>query len=111
MEAPKPISTVSSHEAAIKDDRKATRLLRAAAIGLVVFGIEWRMADPYEIAVHPQLWPLPFSMLFMMLPVALGVWAFEVTSGGRPGFKVDALRGILLGTLSYVAVNLAIRYL
>ncbi|MFT4569491.1 MAG: hypothetical protein ACI8TX_002557 [Hyphomicrobiaceae bacterium] len=88
----------------------ATRLLQAAAIAVVVFGIEWRMADPYAIALDPQLWPLPYSMLFMMLPVALGAWAFEATSNGKPGFRVDALRGILAGTLSYVALSVFVRF-
>ncbi len=94
----------------VRDD-VATGVLRAACIALIVFGIEWRMADPYVIASHPQLWPLPWSMLFMMLPVALGAWAFQVTSEGRPGFKVDLLRGVLAGTLAYVIANAVIRYL
>jgi hypothetical protein len=103
-----PPSPVSAQEPFPAGGR-ATRLLRAAVVAVVVFGVEWRMADPHVIAVHPQLWPLPLSMLFMMVPVALGVWAYEAVAEGNPGFKVDLLRGILGGTLGYVALSLALR--
>ncbi len=91
-EPPKPQST------------RATRTLRIALFASLVLGLEWRFADPITVSADSELWPIPYSMLFLCFPFALGVWAFEVTSA-RASAKSDALWAVLGGTLVYVALS------
>lgn len=81
------------------------RVMRVAAFAAVVFGVEWRFADPLAIAADPTLWATPYAMLFLCVPVALGVWTYSVTAVGEPGIRVDALWGVLVGTLGYVGLT------
>ncbi len=85
---------------------RAGRVIRVALVAFIVLGLEWRLAHPARIANDPDLWPTPWAMLFILVPVALGIWAFEATSQGRPGLKVDGLWGLLVGTLCYVALSI-----
>ena len=84
---------------------RATRALRIVLFACLVLGVEWRFADPITVARDPELWPIPYSMLFLCFPLGLGVWAFEKTSRG-PSAKSDALWSVLAGTLTYVVLSL-----
>jgi hypothetical protein len=87
------------------DGQRATRAVRIIAMSLLVLGIEWGLADPAVIAADPQRWPIPYSMLCMIAPMTLGIWAFENTSDGYGGFRLDALWSIVVGTLLYVGFS------
>ncbi len=84
----------------------AGRAFRIAVASLLVLGVEWRFADPAVVSADPELWMTPWAMLILSLPLALGVWAFEVSAPGGGGMKADALWSVLAGTLSYVALSL-----
>jgi len=83
------------------------RTLRIAAVAVLVLGIEWRLAEPSVVAGDPQRWAIPWAMLAVMVPVALGVWVFEGDKRRNLGFRLDLLWGLLIGTLSYCLLALA----
>jgi hypothetical protein len=86
--------------------QRATRVLRIAAMAVVVAGAEWRLADPHKIAATPELRGLPWALLAILFPLALGAWAFSVTGTGKPTFKEDLMWAVLAGTLVYLALFL-----
>lgn len=90
----------------VPDGNRAGRVLRIGALTLVVLGIEWRLADPHVLAQDADLWPVPYSMLCMLAPMALGLWAFEKTPDGYSGARLDALWAVVLGTLLYVVASI-----
>jgi hypothetical protein len=108
-EAVRPVGDEPGNDPVAGAGAGPTRVLRAALVAAVVFGAEWNLADPTTVASHPDLWPLPWTLLILMVPVGIGVWAFEVTADGEPGFKNDFLRGVLGGTLVYVGLSFAMR--
>lgn len=85
----------------------ATRILKIAAVAVVVLGLEWRLAAPESIASDPERWPIPWAMLAVMFPVGLAVWAFEHDERRRGDARIDLLWGLLLGTLGYCTMALA----
>lgn len=87
------------------------RVFRIAALAALVFAVEWRMASPFAIATEPTLRWTPWSLLFLMFPVALGVWAYEATDTSGGLFKVDFLWAVLAGTLGYVAAAFVVAWL
>ncbi len=80
------------------------RLPRIGAVAVVVFAIEWRLLE--RVAAGPLERGLPWALIALMAPLALGVWAFEATSVGRPSFKGDGLWAILLATIVTVVLLL-----
>jgi len=89
----------------------AARVFRITLVSSVVLGIEWSIANPSAVAASTDLGPLPWALLALLVPVALGAWAFEMTAAGRGSrFHPDYLWGVLLGTLCYVVVSLLRRY-
>jgi hypothetical protein len=87
------------------------RLLVILLIASVVFGAQWKLAPPAEIATDPLRSWTPWSLLFLLFPVSLGIWAYEQTSMGERPFKVDLLWGVLAGTLTYIALALGVQWL
>lgn len=94
--------------AASGDDR-LTRLVRIVLVCLVVFAIEWRLADPNVVAADPALRPMPWAVLALLAPMALGVWTFELATRERPGPQADLLWGVLIASLGYVGALLLAR--
>jgi hypothetical protein len=90
----------------LREGQRATRVFRIAVIAAVVLGAEWSLADPAAVSANPDLRPLPWAMLCLLFPIALGVWAYEVTSQDVSQLKADFLWSVLVGTLCYAAVAL-----
>ncbi|TFH21095.1 MAG: hypothetical protein E4H03_11160 [Myxococcales bacterium] len=88
---------------------RLTRLVRISLITIVQFALEWRLMDPGRIATAPELRPMPWAILALLVPTALGVWAFELATRERAGFKADFLWGVLVASLAYVGALLALR--
>jgi hypothetical protein len=90
---------------------RATRVLRIVIFFVLVLGVEWRVADPATIGMRRETAPLPWALLAVLVPVALGTWAYEVTSvDQRSPVKADLLWGVLAGTLCYVALAFSYRW-
>jgi hypothetical protein len=85
------------------------RLARVVGVALVVLAVEYNIADPSMIAADERLAPLPFALLALLVPLALGVWTLTVSSGSQIRYKADFLWGVLFGTLCYVGVSLIVR--
>jgi len=83
-----------------------TRTLRILVLAVLVLGVEWRLAEPSVIAADPERWVIPWAMLAVMFPVALGVWAFESDKRRRHGYPLDLLWAVLVGTVSYCLIAL-----
>jgi hypothetical protein len=49
---------------------------------------------------------VPWAMLALLVPVAIGAWAFEVAAKHRSPVKSDVLWSVLCGTLAYMIVLL-----
>lgn len=90
-------------------DNPLTRIVRIVLIALVVYAIEWRMLDPQTVSADPNLRPMPWAILALLAPMAIGVWAFEIATRDRPGTKTDALWGVLGASLAYVITLLVAR--
>ncbi len=90
-------------------DNPLTRIVRIVLIALVVYAIEWRMLDPQTVSADPNLRPMPWAILALLAPMAIGVWAFELATRDRPGTKTDALWGVLGASLAYVITLLVAR--
>ena len=75
-------------------------------MAILVVGIEWRLADPRSVAATPELRGLPWALLAILFPLALGAWTFCVTSTGKPTLKEDLIWAVLVGTLVYLGVFL-----
>ena len=73
-------------------------------IAPLVLAVEWRVADPRTIAADPELSAMPWAMLALLFPMALGVWTYEVTAEQVGEFKADLLRAVLAGTSVYVVI-------
>ena len=78
------------------------RLPRIGAAAVVVLAVEWRLLE--RAAEGPLARGLPWALIALMVPLALGVWAFEATSEGRPSFKADGPWAILLATIAAVVM-------
>jgi len=90
-------------------DDVLTRLVRISLIAVVLFALEWRLMDPGAIAANPELRPMPWAILALLAPMALGVWTFELAMRERAGFKADFLWAVLVASLAYVAALLVLR--
>jgi len=88
------------------EGQRATRLFRIGVIAAVVLGTEWSLVDPTVVSANPDLRPIPWAMLCLLFPIALGVWAYEVTSQDVSQLKADFLWSVLVGSLFYVGVAL-----
>ena len=96
-------------DAAPSGEDRLTRLVRIALIAIVLFALEWRLMEPGRVAADPELRPMPWAILALLAPMALGVWAFELASRERRGFHADFLWGVLVASLAYVGALLALR--
>jgi hypothetical protein len=101
----RPDSTDRAPEA----DNPLTRIVRIVLIALVVYAVEWRMLNPQTVSADPNLRPMPWAILALLAPMAIGVWAFELATRDRPGTKTDALWGVLGASLAYVITLLVAR--
>jgi len=90
-------------------DNPLTRIVRIVLIALVVYAVEWRMLNPQTVSADPNLRPMPWAILALLAPMAIGVWAFELATRDRPGTKTDALWGVLGASLAYVITLLVAR--
>ncbi len=82
----------------------AARAIRIAGVAVLVLGIEWRLADPAAIASDPERFSVPWAMLAVMFPIAIGLWAFEANNVGGRDFRLDTLWGVFVGTIVYSAL-------
>jgi hypothetical protein len=84
---------------------RGTRLLRIGMIALVVFGLQWRFAEPSDVAAHRERFATPWAMMALLPVLGLGAWAYEVTGRARLDFKADVIWGVLLATTVYLAIT------
>lgn len=78
-------------------------MLRIALIALVVFGLQWRFADPLTIVEDPERSAIPWAMAALLPIFGLGAWTYEVVASQAGGFKADALWAVFVATLFYLA--------
>ena len=84
---------------------RGTRRLRISMVALIVFGLEWRFAEPSEVAAHGERFAIPWAMAALLPVFALAAWAYEVTGRGGLDFKADLVWGVLIATVAYLATT------
>jgi len=82
-------------------------MMRVALVALVVFGLQWRFADPLTIIADAERSAIPWAMAALLPIFALGAWTYEVAAVETGGFKADALWGLLAATVCYLATVVA----
>jgi|GEM_PF-1291102 hypothetical protein len=80
------------------------RALRIVALSVLVYTIEWGMVSPLELAGDPQRMAIPWAMLSLSGPLALGVWTWETT--GQSGTRLTVMWAALLGTVVYALTGI-----
>jgi hypothetical protein len=90
---------------------RATRLLRIGMIALVVFGLEWRLANPNDIAAHADLYATPWAMLALLPIFALGAWTYEATGRGGGDTKGDVVWGVLVALTVYLGLTVVLTFM
>jgi hypothetical protein len=93
-----------------KSAHRGTRWLRVSMVALIVFGLEWRFADPSSVAAHGERFAIPWAMAALLPVFALGAWAYEVTGRGGLDFKADLIWGVLIATLGYLAATVIVLF-
>ncbi len=79
---------------------------RAPRIGLlafVVFAVEWRLLGAGAGVDETLQRVLPWSLAALLVPVAIGAWAFDVTSSAARPLKADLLWAVVIATATTVA--------
>lgn len=97
-----PVSTAGlGSESPGGGGRRKRRPVRVMFMTVVVLSLEWHLVGSGDIASDPARSAIPWAMLALSLPLALGVWVFGTTSQGAKGLKLDALWALLLGTVLF----------
>ena len=82
-------------------------MLRISLIGLVVFGLQWRFANPLTIGQDAERSAIPWAMAALLPIFGLGAWTYEMTAAGDDRSKADGLWAVFVATLFYLAVVLS----
>jgi hypothetical protein len=90
---------------ATKAADRGTRSLRISMAALIVFGLEWRFAEPSAVVTDGARFAIPWAMAALLPVFALAAWAYEATGRGGLDFKTDLVWGVLIATVAYLAAT------